>query len=389
MMSHDNDETLVLLTGVLSNFAKQYDPATTASFSGQAITNGHKGAAALLSLPGPDSASKRALQRELAALASRIQFLEAKATAASLANPNGLPITPGEPGFLFQQHYQLPTPSSPYSTLSMSTASSSYGSLEAPGNSYAKVDSGLPLAINNSTATIPPSVPPTTAILTNNTNNTFSASTSAATTPAVTPLPTTPGGTSKRLGDDPAQQSWVSHWLASPDGSNGDAQPHAVLTEEQLRYLKEHLNSQAEHITSQREQIESLSAQVMRQQKAQQEAFDHGFGDINSLSEELVKHQQANVAFQKTLREIGTIVTAVAAGDLSKKVLIHAVEQDEEITLFKKTINQMVDQLNEFASEVTGLAVQVGTEGNLGGQAVVHGVQGIWKTLTENGEFLF
>ncbi|KAI7683502.1 hypothetical protein KC353_g21425, partial [Hortaea werneckii] len=87
---------------------------------------------------------------------------------------------------------------------------------------------------------------------------------------------------------------------------------------------------------------------------------------------------------QKVLREIGTIITAVANGDLSKKVLIHVTEKDPEIARFKHTINRMVDQLQEFASQVTHLAKEVGTEGQLGGQALVPGVDGIWAELTKN-----
>jgi osomolarity two-component system sensor histidine kinase NIK1 len=71
-------------------------------------------------------------------------------------------------------------------------------------------------------------------------------------------------------------------------------------------------------------------------------------------------------------------------GDLSKKVLIHAKEMDPEITLFKRTINTMVDQLQEFASQVTFLAREVGTEGRLGGQANLPGVAGIWAELTDS-----
>lgn len=95
------------------------------------------------------------------------------------------------------------------------------------------------------------------------------------------------------------------------------------------------------------------------------------------------------MAFQKALREIGAIVTAVAMGDLSKKVLIHAKEMDPEITLFKRTINTMVDQLQEFASQVTFLAREVGTEGRLGGQANLPGVDGIWAELTDSGKLCY
>jgi osomolarity two-component system sensor histidine kinase NIK1 len=81
------------------------------------------------------------------------------------------------------------------------------------------------------------------------------------------------------------------------------------------------------------------------------------------------------------VREIAQVTTAVAKGDLSKKI---TAEVQGEILELKNTINTMVDQLNSFASEVTRVAREVGTEGKLGGQAVVKGVDGIWKDLTDN-----
>ena len=81
------------------------------------------------------------------------------------------------------------------------------------------------------------------------------------------------------------------------------------------------------------------------------------------------------------VRNIAEVTTAVARGDLSKKI---TVEVKGEILELKNTINVMVDQLNAFASEVTRVAREVGTEGNLGGQARVEGVAGTWKDLTDN-----
>jgi HAMP domain-containing protein/CheY-like chemotaxis protein len=81
------------------------------------------------------------------------------------------------------------------------------------------------------------------------------------------------------------------------------------------------------------------------------------------------------------VRDIAEVTTAVANGDLSKKI---TVEVKGEILALKNTINDMVDSLGSFADEVTRLARQVGTEGVLGGQAVVVGVSGIWKELTDN-----
>src|SRR6202161_542804 len=79
------------------------------------------------------------------------------------------------------------------------------------------------------------------------------------------------------------------------------------------------------------------------------------------------------------VRNIAQVTTAVAKGDLSTKITVDA---RGEILELKITINTMVDQLNAFASEVTRMAREVGTEGRLGGQAQVKGVAGTWKGLT-------
>ena len=81
------------------------------------------------------------------------------------------------------------------------------------------------------------------------------------------------------------------------------------------------------------------------------------------------------------VRNIAEVTTAVAKGDLSKKI---TVDVQGEILELKNTINTMVDQLNSFSSEVTRVAREVGTEGKLGGQAIVRGVAGTWKNLTDN-----
>src|SRR5437667_262714 len=82
------------------------------------------------------------------------------------------------------------------------------------------------------------------------------------------------------------------------------------------------------------------------------------------------------------VRNIAEVTTAVAQGDLSKKITVRV---KGEILKLKKTINTMVDQLSSFASEVTRVAREVGTEGKLGGQAQVNGVAGTWKDLTDGG----
>src|SRR5438477_9361896 len=80
------------------------------------------------------------------------------------------------------------------------------------------------------------------------------------------------------------------------------------------------------------------------------------------------------------VRNIADVTIAVAKGDLSKKI---TVDVRGEILQLKETINTMMDQLNAFASEVTRVAREVGTEGRLGGQAQVPGVAGTWKDLTD------
>ena len=81
------------------------------------------------------------------------------------------------------------------------------------------------------------------------------------------------------------------------------------------------------------------------------------------------------------VRNIAEVATAIAGGDLSKKITVNV---SGEILQLKETINTMVDQLNRFAGEVTRVAREVGTEGRLGGQANVMGVAGTWKDLTES-----
>src|SRR5215831_5314978 len=85
------------------------------------------------------------------------------------------------------------------------------------------------------------------------------------------------------------------------------------------------------------------------------------------------------------VRNIAAVTTAVAKGDLTKKI---TVDVKGEFLELKATINTMVDQLRSFASEVTRVAREVGTEGKLGGQAQVEGVSGTWKDLTDNVNFM-
>src|SRR2546430_17680293 len=96
-----------------------------------------------------------------------------------------------------------------------------------------------------------------------------------------------------------------------------------------------------------------------------------------------VNQLAANLTTQ--VRNIAEVTTAVQKGDLSKKI---TVEVKGEILELKNTINVMVDQLNAFASEVTRVAREVGTEGKLGGQAEGQGVAGTWQDLTESANLM-
>jgi HAMP domain-containing protein len=101
-------------------------------------------------------------------------------------------------------------------------------------------------------------------------------------------------------------------------------------------------------------------------------------GEWKDLTES-VNQMAGNLTAQ--VRNIADVTTAVARGDLSRKI---AVDMKGEILELKDTINTMVDQLNAFASEVSRVAREVGTEGKLGGQAQVSGVAGTWKDLTDS-----
>jgi osomolarity two-component system sensor histidine kinase NIK1 len=179
----------------------------------------------------------------------------------------------------------------------------------------------------------------------------------------------------------------VNSLLGSRDGPSGQpTQTFTKLTGEELQALREHVDDQSKLLDSQKMELAGVNAQLLEQKQLQEQALKAVEVErVAALERELRKHQQANEAFQKALREIGEIVTAVAKGDLSKKVQIHSVEMDPEITTFKRTINTMMDQLQVFSSEVSRVAREVGTEGILGGQAQIIGVDGTWKELTKNG----
>ncbi|KIW55374.1 hypothetical protein, variant 2 [Exophiala xenobiotica] len=189
----------------------------------------------------------------------------------------------------------------------------------------------------------------------------------------------------RSLPDTPATSDRASFIPIQPNRSNSHITPTSAVSEDDISVLKEHVEKQAEQIRTQRETIAEISRGLRNSEEQAKQAFMRVENeDVSMLERELRKHQQANEAFQKALREIGGIITQVANGDLSKRVQIQATEMDDEIAAFKVTINTMMDQLEIFGSEVTRVAREVGTEGILGGQAQISGVHGIWKELTDN-----
>src|SRR5213076_3263636 len=98
---------------------------------------------------------------------------------------------------------------------------------------------------------------------------------------------------------------------------------------------------------------------------------------------ENVNGMAANLTVQ--LRDVSAVATAIADGDLTRKITVEAAG---EILQIKDVINSMVDRLGIFADEVTRVAREVGTEGVLGGQAAVPGVAGTWKDLTDSVNFM-
>src|SRR4029078_1981815 len=141
-----------------------------------------------------------------------------------------------------------------------------------------------------------------------------------------------------------------------------------------------------ETINTMVDQLRSFAAEVTRvAREVGTEGKLGGQADVKGVSgtwkdlTDSVNSMAANLTGQ--VRNIAEVTTAVAMGDLSKKI---TVDVKGEILELKNTVNTMVDQLNSFASEVTRVAREVGVEGKLGGQAQVRGVAGTWKDLTDN-----
>ena len=146
----------------------------------------------------------------------------------------------------------------------------------------------------------------------------------------------------------------------------------------EILLLKETLNTMVEQLRSFAAEVTRVAREVGTEGKLGGQALAPGVGGTWKDLTDNVNLLAANLTTQ--VRNIAEVTTAVARGDLSRKI---TVDVKGEILELKNTINTMVDQLNAFASEVTRVAREVGTEGKLGGQAAVPGVAGTWKDLTD------
>ncbi|MFT3731255.1 MAG: HAMP domain-containing protein [Hyphomicrobium sp.] len=146
----------------------------------------------------------------------------------------------------------------------------------------------------------------------------------------------------------------------------------------EILLLKETLNTMVEQLRSFAAEVTRVAREVGTEGRLGGQAVVPGVGGTWKDLTDNVNLLAANLTTQ--VRNIAEVTTAVARGDLSRKI---TVDVKGEILDLKTTINTMVDQLNAFASEVTRVAREVGTEGRLGGQAAVPGVAGTWKDLTD------
>ncbi len=143
--------------------------------------------------------------------------------------------------------------------------------------------------------------------------------------------------------------------------------------------LKNTINTMVDQLNAFAGEVTRVAREVGTEGKLGGQAEVKGVGGTWKDLTESVNFMAGNLTSQ--VRNIAQVTTAVANGDLSRKI---TVTVQGEILELKNTINTMVDQLNSFASEVTRVAREVGTEGKLGGQAEVRGVAGTWKDLTDN-----
>ena len=162
--------------------------------------------------------------------------------------------------------------------------------------------------------------------------------------------------------------------------ANGDlSKKITVDVRGEMLELKNTINTMVDQLNSFGSEVTRVALEVGTEGKLGGQATVKGVGGIWKDLTDSVNQMASNLTGQ--VRNIAGVTTAVANGDLSKKI---TVDVRGEMLELKNTINTMVDQLNSFGSEVTRVALEVGTEGQLGGQATVKGVGGVWKDLTDS-----
>jgi signal transduction histidine kinase/DNA-binding response OmpR family regulator/HAMP domain-containing protein len=162
--------------------------------------------------------------------------------------------------------------------------------------------------------------------------------------------------------------------------ANGDlSRKITVDVRGEILELKDTINTMVDQLNSFASEVTRVAREVGTEGKLGGQAYVPGVAGTWKDLTDSVNFMAGNLTSQ--VRNIADVTTAVAKGELNKKI---TVDVQGEILELKNTINTMVDQLNSFASEVTRVAREVGTEGKLGGEAKVPGVAGVWKDLTDN-----
>src|SRR5207245_2637331 len=162
--------------------------------------------------------------------------------------------------------------------------------------------------------------------------------------------------------------------------ANGDlSKKITVDVKGEVRELKNTINTMVDQLRSFADEVTRVAREVGTEGKLGGQAPVAAVSRTWRGLTDSVNGMATNLTDQ--VRNIAEVTTAVATGDLSKKITVDA---KGEILRLKNTINTMVDQLSSFADEVTRVAREVGTEGQLGGQAEVTGVSGVWEGLTDN-----
>ena len=166
--------------------------------------------------------------------------------------------------------------------------------------------------------------------------------------------------------------------------ANGDlSQKITVDARGEILELKNTINTMVDQLSSFASEVTRVAREVGTEGKLGVQAEVRGVSGTWKDLTDNVNSMAGNLTVQ--LRDVSKVATAIANGDLGQKI---TVDVRGEILQIKNVINQMVDQLNSFAAEVTRVAREVGTEGKLGGQAEVRGVSGTWKGLTDNVNFM-